>query len=192
MRTLRKQCQPGIRLTKLALKTQAFGTLQAYRGMSFDAVCSRLIGASANRSGNCELAFLGDPLEGLARTLDPVLAVVTFGGKLSDNLVRTACSRPGDIAGCKVDGRSNRKLMLQRPLHHTKSRSAPHDPAWLSAGWKPGKTYSMRARALASIIQAWQMRDFFRFFRTIRGNRRARSAGSSAPVAPAHPAPQAL
>jgi len=103
----------------------------------FDAVDSRMQ-PSAYRSRDDELAFLRHPLKGFARTLDPILAVVAFSWKLSDHLVGTARSRARDIAGSKVDGRSNRKLVLQHPLHHTQSRSAPHDPSWLSDGWKPG------------------------------------------------------
>ena len=71
--------------------------------------------------GNDELAFLGDPLESFRRTLDPVLAVVALSRKLADHLIGAARGGPRNVARGKVDGRSDRKLVLQRPLHHTKA-----------------------------------------------------------------------
>ena len=62
-------------------------------------------------SGRCELTFPGDPLESLRRTLDPILAVVTFGGELADHLIGAARGRARDVARRKIDGRPNRILV---------------------------------------------------------------------------------
>src|ERR1700745_1914387 len=117
-------------------------------------------------SGNNELAFLGDQLEGLARALDAILAVVTLGRKLSDHLIGTGRGRTRYIAGSKVDGRSNRKLVLQRPLHHAKRRSAPTVPHGYRPAGNPG-------RLIARAIAHWPATSehgkcaFFQFFRAI-------------------------
>src|SRR5262245_50171933 len=68
-------------------------------------------------SGKGELAFLGHPLEGFARALDAILAIVAFGRQQTDHLVGAAGGRTRHIACSEIDSRSNRVLVLQRPLH---------------------------------------------------------------------------
>src|SRR5262249_49608169 len=68
-------------------------------------------------SGQGELAFLGDALEGFARALDPVLTIVPFGRQLTDHLVGAGGGRTRHIACSEIDSRPNRELVLQRPLH---------------------------------------------------------------------------
>src|SRR6516165_8843807 len=144
----------GIPLTQIAPRTRLF---DGARGpISRIGPFQRTKLPNSRASGDGELTFLGDPLEGLAGTLDAVLAVVTVGWKQADHLVCSARGRPRNIAGSKIDGRPNRKLVLQRPLHRRKRRPR-HGPA-AAADWKPCAAYSMRHRALASYIQAWQMR----------------------------------
>src|SRR5690349_3147368 len=92
-----------------------------------------LIGRSV-RSGDGELAFLGNPPDRLSRALDTVLAIIAFRGKLTDHLIGAAGSRPRNVAGSKVDRRSYGKFVLQRPLHHTESRVALSVPMHVPAG----------------------------------------------------------
>src|SRR5262249_41690272 len=68
-------------------------------------------------SGKGELAFLGNPFEGFARALDAILAIVAFGRQQTDHLVSTGGGRTRHVACSKIDTRSNRELVLQRPLH---------------------------------------------------------------------------
>src|SRR5215470_12455899 len=68
-------------------------------------------------SGKGELAFLGNTLERFARTLDTILAVVPFGRQQADHLVGAGGSRTRHVARSEIDSRSNRELVLQRPLH---------------------------------------------------------------------------
>ena len=74
-----------------------------------------------DRSGDVELTFLGYPFESLGRALDPVLAIVAVSRQQPDHLIGAAGGRTGDIAGCEIDGLSNGKLVLQRPLHHARN-----------------------------------------------------------------------
>src|ERR1700723_2841520 len=74
-----------------------------------------------NRSRDVELTFLGYPFESFGRTLDPVLAIVAIGRQQPDHLVGAAGGRSGDIAGSEIDGLSNSKFVLQRPLHHARN-----------------------------------------------------------------------
>src|SRR4051812_745168 len=61
---------------------------------------------SGDGSGNVELTFLGDPFEGLGRTLDPILAVVSVGRQQLDHLIGAAGGRARHVAGGKIDGLS--------------------------------------------------------------------------------------
>src|SRR6202008_1293146 len=76
-------------------------------------------------AGRGELAFTGDAFETRGRTLDPILAVVPFGRKLADPLIGAGRGRTRDVARREIDGRPNRILVLQRPLHHRNCRIAP-------------------------------------------------------------------
>src|SRR6185312_4667856 len=78
--------------------------------------------------GDRELAFLGHALESLGRALDAILAIVTFGGKLPDHLIGAARGRARNVAGSKVNGRSNGEFVLQRPLHHTEKAGRAFSP----------------------------------------------------------------
>src|SRR5262245_38376525 len=79
-------------------------------------------------SGKGELAFLCDPLERFARTLDAILAVVPFGRQQADHLVGAGGSRTRHVARSEIDSRSNRELVLQRPLHTRIFRPDAHGP----------------------------------------------------------------
>ena len=80
-------------------------------------------------SGQRELALPRHPFECLGRTLDPVLAVVAFGGQQADDLIGAARSRTRNIAGRIIDARPNREFVLQRPLHLRKLRLPRRGPA---------------------------------------------------------------
>ena len=69
-------------------------------------------------SGERELAFLGDAFEGFGRALDPVLTVVAIGRQQLDHLIGAGRGRTRDVAGGEIDGLSDDKFVLQRPLHH--------------------------------------------------------------------------
>src|SRR5215475_7990439 len=84
----------------------------------------------------CELAFLRNPLERLGRALDSVLAIIALGRKLADHLIGAARSRTRNVAGSEIHRRPDRKFVLQRPLHHTESRSRCQSRC--TSGWKPG------------------------------------------------------
>src|SRR4249919_1450698 len=73
-------------------------------------------------SGDCELAFLGDPFEGLGRAFDAILTIVTVDRKQAEHLVGAAGGRSGNVAGSKIDSLSNGVLVLQRPLHTQSDR----------------------------------------------------------------------
>src|SRR5450830_1745881 len=69
-------------------------------------------------SGDGELAFLGNALESLSRALDPVLAVIAVCRQQADHFVGSTGGRAGHVACSEIDGLSDDKLVLQRPLHH--------------------------------------------------------------------------
>src|SRR5262249_40396301 len=126
-----------------------------------------------NHSGQGELAFLGDALEGFARALDPVLAIVPFGRQLTDNLVGAGGGRTRHIACSEIDSRPNRELVLQRPLH------TQDFPAFFALGPRSDgglrtlRQPSTAAVQIASIIETWQMRGFGWFFSTLPGHLKA-------------------
>src|SRR5262249_44297500 len=122
--------------------------------------------------GNGELAFLCDPLKSLAGALDPVLTIVALRREQADHLVGTTCGRTRDVARSKIDRRPNRKLVLQRPLHHTKCQPPRLGPTLPRPAGNPGRAYSTRCRALTSQIMPSHPVRFFILFREIGGNTR--------------------
>src|ERR1700761_5666329 len=92
--------------------------------------------SQASRGG--ELAFPGDPLESFGRTLDAILGVVAFGGKLADHLIGSARGRTRDVARSEIDGRSDGILVRQRPSPSQKRRFAPWSRC--EADWKQGRS----------------------------------------------------
>src|SRR5664279_4605421 len=93
-------------------------------------------GRARDRSGDVELTFLGHPLESLGRVLDPVLAVVAVRRQQPDHLIGAAGGRTGDIAGSEIDGLSNGKFVLQRPLHHARNVGQVLTVPLQMANWK--------------------------------------------------------
>ena len=83
-------------------------------------------------SGFSELAFLGDPLEGLRRVPDPILVVVTVCRKQAYHFVGSARGRAGDIACGEIDSLSNAILVLQRlaPSRITRLLGPTTSTAW--------------------------------------------------------------
>lgn len=79
--------------------------------------------------GHRKLAFLGNSFEGLDRTFDPVLTVVAIRRKQANDFISTGCGRTRNIARRKVNRRSNREFVFQRPLHHANSRLRATVPA---------------------------------------------------------------
>lgn len=73
-------------------------------------------------SGHRELALLGDPLECLGRTLDPVLTIIPVGRQQADHFVGAAGGRSRYVACGKIHSFSNSILMLQRHLHYARER----------------------------------------------------------------------
>lgn len=65
-------------------------------------------------SGVGELAFLGNPLEGFRRALDPILIIVAIGRQQTDHLIGSAGCGPGYVACGEIDCLSNAVLVLQR------------------------------------------------------------------------------